>query len=165
MTDALNTEIPEELVDLMDEENGHKRENFRKNTVTKIAYLIGVSENHLTDPGKFTPDELEALKNNEAATIIRHLCILRTLFFKKYSAINKVRYAFQSPESLGEEIIIESIEYLRTREIEVWNVSDKNLNASTNIAYINQYIQDNIDTALEIFPGWIKKKYISLWST
>ena len=160
MTDALNTEIPEELVDLMDEENGHKRENFRKNTVTKIAYLIGVLDSSLRNPEKFATEELEILENNAAATLVRHLCILRTQFFKKYKAINKARYAFQSPESLNDEIIIESIEYLRTREIEVWNVSDKNLNASTNIAYINQYIQDNIDAALEIFPDWIKKKYI-----
>ena len=148
------------LVQLMDEENRLvKKEEYKKNNVTKLAYLIGVSDFHLNSEEKFVIEELDALRNNESATIIRHLCILRTQFFQKYGEINNAKRNLQ-PVEVAVEVISESIEYLRRKGIEIINASAKNNNASTDIAYINQFIQDNIDAALEIFPDWIKVKYI-----
>lgn len=148
------------LVQLMDEENGHvSKDEYKKDTVTKLAYLIGVPNHHLDFEDRFVSKELESLRNNESATIIRHLCILRTQFFQQYKAINSAKRNLQPVEDTVEGIG-ESIEYLRQKGIEILNASIKNNNASTDIAYINQFIQDNIDAALEIFPDWIKVKYI-----
>ena len=82
-------EVPEEMQELLcDEENGNAFENYKKNIVTKIAYLIGVPEEKLSNDSKFATEELDGLKQNESATIIRHLCILRTQFFRNYSNIH-----------------------------------------------------------------------------
>ena len=84
--------IDPDLVQLMDEENGHvSKDEYKKDTVTKLAYLIGVPNHHLDFEDRFASKELESLRNNESATIIRHLCILRTQFFQQYKAINSAK--------------------------------------------------------------------------
>ena len=94
-------DIPQEMQELLDaEENGNAFENYRKNIVTKIAYLIGVSEEKLLNGSKFAIEELEELKKNENSTIIRHLCILRTQFFRNYLNINTARRNFRRVEGL-----------------------------------------------------------------
>ena len=55
-------------------------ENYRKNIVTIIAYLIGVADEKFTGEDRFDLDEYEKLKTNENATVIRYLCKLRTQF-------------------------------------------------------------------------------------
>ena len=160
MNDVIENEVPQEMLDLIaDEENGNAFENYRKNIVTKIAYLIGVSEEKHSNSSKFAIEELEELKKNGNATIIRHLCILRTQFFRNYLNINTARRNFRRVEELNEYLSIESIKYLRSNGIETASVSDKT-SPAVNIAYINQYIQDNIDKVSSIIPDWVKFKYI-----
>ena len=62
-------------------------ENYRKNIVTKVAYLIGVPDEILENETKFVVSELDPLRKHKAATLIRSLCILRTQFFKNYISI------------------------------------------------------------------------------
>lgn len=153
-------EVPEEMQEVLkDEENGNAFENYRKNIVTKIAYLIGVIEEKLSNDSKFAIEELDELRENENATIIRHLCILRTQFFRNYLNISNQRRNFRRVDELDEYLNIESIKYLRSKGIEIASVSDKT-SPAVNIAYINQYIQDNIDKVSRIIPDWIKFKYI-----
>ena len=160
MNDIIENEIPQEMLDLIgDEENGNDFENYRKNIVTKIAYLIGVPDEKLSNDSKFAIEELVGLKQNENATIIRHLCILRTQFFRNYLVINNARRNFRRIDELNEYLSIESIKYLRSYGIETASVSDKT-SPAVNIAYINQYIQDNIDKVSGIIPDWVKFKYI-----
>ena len=158
MSNNQEHEIPKEMSELL-EESVNKYENYRKNIVTKIAYLIGVSDEKLSNNSKFDVEELDVLKKNENATIIRHLCILRTQFFRNYLNINNARRNFRRVDELNEYLSIESIKYLREKEIETASVSDKT-SPVVNIAYINQYIQDNIDKVSSIIPDWVKFKYI-----
>ena len=53
---------------------------------------------------------------------------------------------------------VEGIKYLRERGIEV-NVANAKT-PSVNIAYLNQYILDNIDKAKPLIPDWVKFQYI-----
>lgn len=153
-------EVPEEMQELLKgEENGNAFENYRKNIVTKIAYLIGVPEEKLSNDSKFVIEELDEIKKNENATIIRHLCILRTQFFRNYLNISNQRHNFRRVDELNEYLSMESIKYLRSKGIEIASVSDK-ISPAVNIAYINQYIQDNIDKVSSIIPDWVKFKYI-----
>lgn len=153
-------EVPKEMQELLcDEENGNAYENYRKNIVAKIAYLIGVPEEKLSNDSKFDIEEIDRLKQDENATIIRHLCILRTQFFRNYLSINNARRNFRCVDELSEYLSIESIKYLRLKGIETASVSDKT-SPVVNIAYINQYIQDNFDKVSNIIPDWVKFKYI-----
>jgi uncharacterized LabA/DUF88 family protein len=158
MSNSQEYEIPKEMSELL-EESVNKYENYRKNIVTKLAYLIGVPDKTLENEEKFVVSELKNLKSNENATIIRHLCILRTQFFKNFNKIRRARENFTQIDELGEYLSKDSINYLRSRNIEVARVSDK-ITPAVNVAYINQYIQDNIDKVQEIIPDWIKFKYI-----
>ncbi len=160
MSAIIENEIPQEMLDLIgDEENASTFENYRKNIVTKMAYLIGVPDEKLANDSKFAIEELDGLKQNENATIIRHLCILRTQFFRNYLNINNARRNFRRVDELNEYLSMESIKYLRSNGIEIASVSDKT-SPVVNIAYINQYIQDNIDNVSRIIPDWVKFKYI-----
>ena len=47
MNDIVEFEIPQEMKDLIEEEENDNFENYRKNIVAKIAYLIGVPEEKL----------------------------------------------------------------------------------------------------------------------
>ena len=154
-------DFDKEMLDLLSEEeyvDGF--ENYRKSIVTTIAYLIGVAEDKLENEGIFDLDEYEKLKNHENATIIRHLCILRTQFLRNYKSISDARkFDFKPIELLTDYLNVESIRYLRRKDIEIATVST-NPSPTVNIAYINQYIQDNIDKVKDIIPEWIKFQYV-----
>lgn len=153
-------DITEEMLDLFEDETLDNFENYRKTLVTTIAYLIGVSEEKLENESLFEKEEYEKLKEHENATIIRNLCILRTQFFRNYKSISDARkYDFKPIELLTDYINVESIKYLRRKEMEVATVTT-NPNPNYNIAYINQYIQDNIDKIKDIIPEWVKFQYI-----
>lgn len=161
MEEIFEVEIPNEMEEILDDEqqNGYDFENYRKNIVTKVAYLIGVPDEILENETKFVASELEILRNHKAATVIRNLCILRTQFFKNYTSILNERRYFKRIEELTELLSMDIIKYLRANGFEVATVTDKPTPA-INVAYINQYIQDEIDKVSEIFPDWIKFKYI-----
>lgn len=152
-------EIPSEMLDLLDENYNGKNENYRKSIVTRMAYLIGVADKKLENVSRFVFEDVEELRNNENATIIRHLCILRSQFFRNFLEISKARYNYKLIEELNSYLSIDSIKYLRSKGIEVASVSDKP-DPAVNVAYINQYLQDNIDKIKDIFPEWVKFKYI-----
>ena len=57
-------------------------ENYRKNIITILAYLIGVPDEKFTGEDRFDISEFEKLKTNDNATIIRYLSRLRTQFLK-----------------------------------------------------------------------------------
>lgn len=140
------------------EDNDHF-ENYRKTIITIISYLIGVPDDKFTGADRFDLEEYSKLKNNEKATIIKYLCRLRTQFLRNYKSIDDARkFEFRPLESMSEYLDVEGIKFLRTKGLEV-NVS--NAKAPTvNIAYINQYILDNIDTIKSLVPDWIKFQYI-----
>ena len=60
-------------------------------------------------------------------------------------------------ETLTEYLDVEAIKYLRRYDIEV-NVTAQT--PTVNIAYINQYILDNISKIKPLIPDWVKFEYI-----
>lgn len=149
-------EIPSEMSDLLDEK---EKKNYRKNIVTKIAYLIGVWENTLENSSLFAVEELDELRKNEDATIIRNLCILRTRFFQIYGKIVKEKWIGKRIRDFEDSLGSDVIKYLESKGIEVISVSE-NSNPGECVAYINYYIQKNIDKIENLMPEWIKFKYI-----
>ncbi len=137
-------------------------ENYRTEMVTTIGFLIGVNDNILDNPSKFDIPKLTELRNEENALIIRHLSILRNQLLKNYEPISKQRYSAVMPlEQMGELLNVESIRYLRERGIETALVNYKGgSNITINIAYINQYILDNVNKIKPLIPEWVKFDYI-----
>lgn len=142
---------------LTDNKHTEGFENFSKNIVTKVAYLIGVPEEFFDDRGIFEKAEYEELTKNEKATVIRHLCILRTQILRHYMRIRTARSDMKQLEEV-EGISAESIRYLRMRDIEVSIANENEPNVYT--AYLNQYIQERIEGVKDIFPAWVKFEYI-----
>lgn len=152
--DAISEYFEDEIADYND-----NFENYRKNIITIIAYLIGVPEEKFTGDDRFDIEEFEKLKTEDNALLIRDLCILRTQFFKNYKSILDARkYAMRPMETLTEYLDIDAVKYLRKRDLEV-NVSNAQT-PTVNIAYINQYILDNIDKIKALIPDWVKFQYI-----
>ena len=138
---------------------GGRFENYRKTIVTVVAYLIGVPDEYFSWEERYDLKELEKLKKNEDATIIRYLCSLRTQFLRNYKRIDDDRkYQMRPLETMTEYLDIEGIKYLRRKGIEV-NVANAK-SPTVNIAYLNQYILDRIDKAKSLIPEWVKFPYI-----
>lgn len=134
-------------------------ENYRKNIITIIAYLIGVPDEKLTVEDRIDMSEYEKIKTNENAKIIRNLCSLRTQFLKNYKNIDDAhRFEMRPLETLTEYLDIDAIKFLRRKDIEV-NITNAK-SPTVNIAYINQYILDNIDKIKPLIPDWVKFQYI-----
>lgn len=134
-------------------------ENYRKNIITIIAYLIGVPDEKFTGEDRFDISEFEKLKTNENATTIRYLSRLRTQFLKNYKSIDDAhRFEMRPLETLTEYLDINAIKYLRRKDIEV-NITNAK-SPTVNIAHINQYILDNIDKIKPLIPDWVKFQYI-----
>ena len=134
-------------------------ENYRKTIVKTIAFLIGVPQEKVTIENRFDITEFEKLKTDDNATIIRNLCKLRTQFFRNYKNIDDAKKFQMRPlESMSEYLDIDAIKYLRNKNIEV-NISNAK-SPTVYIAYINQYIVDNIEKIKPLIPDWIKFEYI-----
>ncbi len=161
MTEIDNYYVPEEMdAVLEDEYSGKNFANYRKAIVTKVAYLVGIDFEKLQTKELFVPEIVDEMSTHEYATVIRNLCILRKQFFCNYRKISNERMNnYKRIEELDAYLDIELIKELRKIGIEVATVSDKR-DPFINIAYINQYIQDNIDKVRNLFPEWIKFNYL-----
>ena len=134
-------------------------ENYRKNIVTAMAYLLGVPSEKFEEGDRFDIEEYKKINENENAKVIRSLCKLRTQFLRNYKNIDDARkYNMRPLELMTEYVDVASIKYLRTKGIEV-NVSNAKT-PSVNIAYINQYILDHIDKIKSTLPDWVKFQYV-----
>lgn len=134
-------------------------ENYRKNIITIIAYLIGVPDEKFTGDDRFDINEFENLKTNDNATTIRCLSKLRTQFLKNYKNIDDAhRFEMRPLETLSEYLDIDAIKYLRKKDLEV-NITNAK-SPTVNISYINQYLLDNIDKIKPLIPDWVKFQYI-----
>lgn len=134
-------------------------ENYRKNIITVIAYLIGVPDDKFLGEDRFDAEEYTNLTTNDNAKTIRTLCILRTQFLRNYKSIDDARkFSMRPLESLNEYLDVEGIKYLRRKGFEV-NVPNAKT-PTVNIAYLNQYILDSIDKIKPLIPDWIKFQYI-----
>lgn len=134
-------------------------DNYRKKLVTTIAYLIGIPDEQFYTNNQFDTEEYQHLKQNEKATIIKFLCRLRTQFLKNYKNIDDARrYDLRTIDSMTEYLDVDGIKFLRSKGIET-NISNSKT-PTIDIAYLNQYILDNIDSIKPLIPDWIEFKYV-----
>lgn len=139
--------------------DGADYRHYRKKIVTTMAYLIGVYDSKFQLDGVFDTAEYEKLKSDKYANIIKHLCRLRTQFLRNYKNIDEARkYDMRFLESLTEYLDMDSMKYLRNNGIEI-NIPNAK-SPAVNVAYINQYILDNIDSIKHLIPDWVKFRYI-----
>ena len=142
-------------------EQDNSFENYRTDLVTKIAFLIGVSEASFEGASYLDKQLLDELRKNEEVMIIRNLCILRTQLFKNYEKITQARANLILLEQMPDLLDSDSITYLRSHDIETVSVASKGINnVYVNVAYINQFLLDHIDKIKPLVYDWVKFEYI-----
>ncbi len=130
-------------------------ENYRTNIVKILSFLLGVKEEILDiNLPKIKKEEYE---KNQNLKIIRCLSIIRMNFLINPKVINEGRINLISIEQMPDYVDVEAIKYLRDKGIEVIR---SNVSLSVMIAYINQFILEQIDKIRPHFPVWIKWEYI-----
>ena len=139
------------------EDNNELYENYKKDLVSTIAYLIGVRDSIVRQEAQFEQEIIEKLEEDENAKKIRALSILRTELLRNYKEISNRRNNFEPMESLTDLLSINHIKFLREKGIETVHA---NVNVILEIAYINQYILEIIDSIKSLIPTWIKWDYI-----
>lgn len=131
-------------------------ENYKKDIVTKIAYLIGVKDS-IIKTNRFEQNIISSLEENDNAKIIRALSILRSEFIRNFKEISSRNMNLEPLETLTDLISVDLIKYLRNKGIEIVHV---NANLTSHIAYVNQIILEKIDLIKDLIPSWIKWEYV-----
>lgn len=153
--------ILENLETMPPTEQENSFENYRTELVTKIAFMIGVSDHSFSNTTYFDSKQLEKLRKNNDALTIRNLCILRNQLLKNYDRITAARANLVSFEQMEDMLDADSIRHLRSQDMETALVSTKGINnLFINVAYINQFILENIDRIKPLIPDWVKFEYI-----
>ena len=116
-------------------------ENYKKDIVTKIAYLIGVKDS-IIKTNRFEQNIISSLEENDNAKIIRALSILRSEFIRNFKEISSRNMNLEPLETLTDLISVDLIKYLRNKGIEIVHV---NANLTSHIAYVNQIVLEKID--------------------
>ncbi len=133
-------------------------ENYRKEIVTLLAYLLGVKDDILkSESTNYILELIDKYENDDTLKIIRSLSLLRINFLQSSKAITANQQDLIPIEMMSDIVDVEAIKFLRKKNLEVIKV---NSNVNTIIAIINQFIHDNIDKIKEYIPDWIKWDYI-----
>ena len=137
-------------------DDNRQYENYKKDIVTKIAYLIGVKDS-IIKTNRFEQNIISSLEENDNAKIIRALSILRSEFIRNFKEISSRNMNLEPLETLTDLISVELIKYLRNKGIEIIHI---NANLTSHIAYVNQIILEKIDLIKDLIPSWIKWEYV-----
>ena len=133
-------------------------DNYKTDIVTTIAYLLGIKDYILYgEDSKFNKEVLEKLKSNDNANIIRYLSILRNEFLRNAKEIKNRRLNLISLEQMPDLVSADAIKFLRKNGIEIVHTT---LDANGHLAYVNQFILENIDNVKSLIPLWVKWEYI-----
>ena len=129
-----------------------------KELVTTVAYLIGVKksivEQCFDEP---CHDTLQMLYASRPATIIRYLCKLRTLLFRKFKATDKeMLYNLKNLNTL------EWFDHDNIAKLESWGIPiiKANYRSEKYMFDFNDLIAQHIDAVSSLFPDWCEWKYI-----
>ncbi|MCR4616473.1 MAG: NYN domain-containing protein [Clostridiales bacterium] len=135
-----------------------KLDIFKKNQTeitSKIAYLIGVKEEYLT---QFFDDYEEEVKILEKSScfVIRNLSILRTKLLTNYMRTeNAFRYDLMNLDRM--DMYKTEVKALERCKV---NIVKANYRVNKYIVDINDIISKRIDECRNLFPDWIEWKYI-----
>ena len=132
-------------------------ENYDRNIVSTVAYLIGVPEEYFRED-LLMREVFDELSANENATVVRHLSILRCQLFENSKQIDSAfkMDMFKGWEDIPDLVSRESLKYLRERDIRVTDRKDN----FTVVAHINQHLQDRVDRLKPLFPVFVNFDYI-----
>lgn len=148
---------------VVEEEELSKREKYRERRgeeyeiVSKVAFLIGVSESHWKS--QYTgleQDIYEQLSENKNARIIRNLCGLRTEIernFKRFSMLilMELKNLHTIPQTQ------EMVNQLHKDGIEIIKANPK---LEEYLPKINSLLQQHIDACKTLFPIWINWEFV-----
>lgn len=133
-------------------------ENYRTEIVSLIGYLIGVKNEILsTEAARFKPEYISKYEMDDNLKTIRNLSIIRMNLILNTKEI-MIRLQELIPlDQMTDLISLDALQFLRNKEIEVIKV-----NATVNelIAYVNQYLLENIERIKAYIPNWIQWEYI-----
>lgn len=107
-------------------DNNRQYENYKKDIVTKIAYLIGVKDS-IIKTNRFEQNIISSLEENDNAKIIRALSILRSEFIRNFKEISSRNMNLEPLETLTDLISVDLIKYLRNKGIEIVTLNPKEL--------------------------------------
>lgn len=133
-------------------------ENYRTEIVSFIGFLLGVKDEIIeTEADRFKVEYINKYKNDEQCLIIRYLSIIRMNLIHNTKEITTRLNDLIVLEKMPDLICVEAIKFLRKKNIEIVKV-----NATVNeiIAYLNQYMLDNIEKIKNYIPNWIQWEYI-----
>ena len=137
-------------------------DNYTKKRITVIGYTIGLKDDILNNP-PFESDYLEKLREDEELKIFRELNIIRSCVLHNYDKIYKLKEEngpFMSFEDMSELINQESLAYLTSKKLEIFQVGVGMKEFTKHIANINQLIEERVDILQKYMPEWIKWNYI-----
>ncbi|MCC8111595.1 MAG: NYN domain-containing protein [Ruminococcus sp.] len=129
-----------------------------KELVTIIAYMIGVKK-HIVEQcfDEECHETLEKLYQNQAATMIRYLCKLRTTLMQKFKKTDdEMRYNLMNLDRL-EWFDQDNIRTLRHWGIEV---VQSNYRSELYMQDLCHLISENIDKCSDLFYDWVNWTYI-----
>lgn len=127
-------------------------------TVTKIAFLIGVRDDLFRDQYESENSELAAeLFNNKSACIIRYLSKIRTSLMLNFSKINhEIMYELKNLNSL------DWFDQNEIKQLEKWDIRiiKANHRAESYLTDISTLINKYIDDCANLFFDWQRWDYI-----
>lgn len=128
--------------------------------VSKVAYLIGVPRRIFENEHEAPKMEVyERLDAEQAARIIRHLCVVRTAIERNFRHINNaMRTQYRTVLSMPEYIPEESMNQLSRDGVNFVKKSSRKL--AQHIVEINRLISDRLNNCKKYFPLWINWEYI-----
>ncbi|MCD8307613.1 MAG: NYN domain-containing protein [Clostridia bacterium] len=140
---------------------GGKYDNYRTDLVATVCYLAGLSDDKM-EMDQFSKEKVAELRKDDRATTIRYLCSIRMQIFRNYKQISAAKFQPGSETDNFEKCFDkDQVKFLREKGIEFVHVNMKGTSSIfMNVAYINQYILDNIDKIKPLIPDWIKFEYI-----
>ncbi|MDO5409768.1 MAG: NYN domain-containing protein [Lachnospiraceae bacterium] len=126
---------------------------------SRIGYLIGVKKEIFENESSTLQQKCYNLLNEiKSARIIRNLCILRTVLFKRYKYINhEIYYNMKNLHTLP-EYVPEGL--LRDLSDDGMDVIHANWQLNQYIVFVSTEIKQRIADCRELFPLWINWDYI-----
>lgn len=153
---AQDAPAPEREIDFENPEKYFRSETF--GLISTTAYLLGVPkrifENDHESP---KPEYYIEAEKDQAARIIRNLCMIRTAIEKHYREINnEIYYNTKNLNSLPEYIPQEALTSLADDGIQIVKANSQ---LNDYVININLLIKDRINNIRTMMPNWLNWDY------
>ena len=128
--------------------------------VTKVAYLIGVPQEHFgTEAHAFRADIYRTLDAAKNARLLRNLCVVRAAAERWFNEISEqIQKEFKSIYTVPEYIPQQALDQLSLDGIQFSQRAGTQL--VTLIIEVNHFICDRVNNCKVLFPVWIKWEYV-----